>query len=76
MTVRRFEVGDWVRVDIPDSTDPDFEELHGKQGEVVEIIEDDAGSVTGDERDNILYRVSLGAGNTVDVRWRDLRPSD
>ncbi|WP_407066975.1 hypothetical protein [Haloarcula brevis] len=76
MTVRRFEVGDRIRVDIPDSTDPDFDELHGKRGEVAEIIEDNAGSVTGDERDSVLYRVSLDSGKVIDVRWRDLRPSD
>jgi len=26
---KRFEVGDRVRIDIPDQTDPDFERLHG-----------------------------------------------
>jgi len=64
-----------VRIDIPDKTDPDFERLHGEVGEVIETIEDDAGFVTGDDRDSVIYRVALADSDTVvDVRWRDLRP--
>lgn len=48
--------------------------LHDCQGEVVAVLEDTAGEVTGDERDAILYRVRLDSGTEVDVRWRDLRP--
>jgi hypothetical protein len=51
MTVRWFEV--------VDSTDPDYDELHDERCEVTEIMEDDVDSVTGDERDNALYRLSL-----------------
>lgn len=73
--MKRFDVGDSVRIDIPDETDPDFEHLHACEGTVVEIIEDDAGVDTGDERDNVIYRVVLaGREERVDVRWRDLRP--
>jgi len=71
----RFGVRDLVRIDIPDKDDPDFERLHGCEGTVVEIVEDDAGVETGDRRDSVLYRVSLaGRDAVVDVRWRDLRP--
>lgn len=71
----RFSLGDSVRIDIPDETDPDFDRLHACEGTVVEIIEDDAGTETGDERDSVLYRVALaGRDERVDVRWRDLRP--
>jgi len=67
---------DEVRIDIPDETDPDFDRLHGETGEIVEIIEDDAGTESGDERDSALYRVALaGRDEMVDVRWRDLRPA-
>jgi len=71
---KRFESGDSVRIDIPDQTDPDYERLHGRHGIVAEIISDDAGTMTGDEREGYLYRVKLDNGETADVRWRDLRP--
>ncbi|WP_225935442.1 hypothetical protein ACODNH_01350 (plasmid) [Haloarcula sp. NS06] len=71
---RRFEIGDAVRIDIPDETDPDHDRLHGSRGEITAILEDDAGEVTGDVRDTMLYRVQLEDGTEVDVRWRDLRP--
>jgi hypothetical protein len=66
-------VGDRVRIDIPDETDPDHN-LHGTHGKVEEIIEDDAGQKTGDPRDSDLYRVALETGEEVDVRWQDIRP--
>ena len=72
--MRRFETSDPVRIDIPDETDPDHELYHGKIGEVVEIIEDDAESHTGDERDSHLFVVELDNGNVGHFRWRDLRP--
>jgi hypothetical protein len=71
---RRFEIGDAVRIDIPGETDPDHDRLHGCQGEIAAVLEDDAGEVTGDVRDTMLYRVQLEDGTEVDVRWRDLRP--
>ena len=70
----RFSQGDSVRVDIPDKDDPDYP-LHRSEGEVVEIIEDDAGSSTGDERDSVIYRVELENGEKQGFRWRDLRPN-
>ncbi|WP_120243321.1 hypothetical protein [Halopiger aswanensis] len=73
--VNRFSVGDRVRVDIPDTTDPDFE-YHREHGVVTAIKEDAAGYATGDERDSVLYRVELESGEEMDFRWRDLRPSD
>jgi ribosomal protein L21E len=73
MTEHQFEEGDRVRIDIPDKTDPDYDRLHGRYGEIVAILEDDAGAVTGDARDAVLYRVHLDDGTETDVRWRDLR---
>jgi len=67
------EIGDRVRIDIPDKGDPDYR-YHGNHGEVVEILRDDAGASTGDERDSVLYRVQLDSGVQLDLRWRDLRP--
>lgn len=66
--------GDPVRVDIPDETDPDHDRYHGLHGIVVEVLEDDADRVTGEERAGEIYRVELETGETADFRWRDLRP--
>lgn len=73
--MKRFGVGDRVRVDIPDSTDPDFERLHGREGIITEIFEDEASRETGDERDSYLFSVELSNGQTEHLRWRDLRPA-
>lgn len=70
----RFAEGDRVRIDIPDETDPEHSKFHGKHGEIVSILTDDAGVVTSDERDSQLYRVALETGEEVDFRWGDLRP--
>jgi len=70
-----YSVGDQVRIDIPDETDPDFDRLHGHRGEIIDTITDDGGTETGDDRDNEIYRVALADSDVVaDVRWRDLRP--
>lgn len=68
-----FSKGDRVRIDIPNQDDPDFERFHGEQGVVVDVLDDAAGSETGDTRDSQLYRVELDTGAMMDFRWRDLR---
>ena len=75
MDMRRFEVGDRVRIDIPDSTDPDHERLHRHEGTVIDIIEDDADKETGDVRDSYLFSVELDDDGLEHLRWRDLRPA-
>lgn len=72
--MRRFEVGDRVRVDIPDETDPDFDRFHGRFGKIVGFLSDDADEYSGDSRDSTLYQVNLEGGETATFRWRDLRP--
>jgi ribosomal protein L21E len=69
-----FSKGDRVRIDIPDETDPDHHEYHGKHGQIVAVLTDDVDSVTADKRDAQLYRVSFDSGQTADFRYRDLRP--
>lgn len=73
--MRRFELGDRVRIDIPDQTDPDHDRLHGRDGKIVQILEDDAGEETGDQRDSHLFSVELEDGTVEDLRWRELRPA-
>lgn len=72
--MQQFTEGDRVRVDIPEETDPDHDPHHGVHGTIVEVLEDDAGIVSGDEREGSLYRVELESGEVADFRWRDLRP--
>ena len=48
--ISTFEPGDRVRADITDTTDPDFD-WHGEDGKVVDVLEDDAGEVTGNDRE-------------------------
>jgi ribosomal protein L21E len=74
--MRRFEVGDRVRIDIPDKGDPDHSRLHGCRGTIVAILEDDAGRETGDDRDSYLFEVELERGDSEHLRWRDLRPAE
>lgn len=74
MVAQRFDVGDTVRVDIPDETDLDHELIHGRSAEVVAVMEDQADDVTGDARDGVIYRVCVDTGAEYDLRWRDLRP--
>lgn len=73
--MKRFGVGDRVQVDIPDTDDPDFDRYHGRTGTIVEIIEDDAGEHTGDERDGYLFHVEFTDEEVGEFRWRDLRPA-
>lgn len=72
--MQRFTEGDRVRVDIPDDSDPDHDSFHGRHGTILQVLEDDAGAVTGDEREGSIFRVGLENGETADFRWRDLRP--
>lgn len=75
LSMTAFEPGERVRIDLPDETDPDHETFHGRAGEIVEVLVDDAEKTTGDVRDATIYRVEFPDGTTVDFRWRDLRPS-
>jgi hypothetical protein len=73
--MKRFEEVNGVRIDIPDRDDPDFARLHRRKGTVEGMFEDDAGLESGDVRDSDIYRISLDdSEETIDVRWRDLRP--
>lgn len=74
--IRRFDIGDRVRVDIPDETDPDHDQWHAREGVVVDITVDDAGRETGDERDSTDFLVEFNdGGESMWFRWRDLRPA-
>ena len=63
-----FQVGDEVRIVI-DEIDPDMH-YHGKKGKIIDIQFDDAGSVTGDSKDNFMYEVELENGEVPDIHFR------
>ncbi|AEN07445.1 hypothetical protein Halar_0180 (plasmid) [halophilic archaeon DL31] len=71
--MQRISEGDRVRIDTPDETGPDHQKYHGKYGEVVAVLSDDADSVTAEERGSQIYRIAFDSGETADFRWRDLR---
>lgn len=69
-----YNVGDRVRIDLPDETDPDHDRYHGEHGQIVDILEDEAGKLTGDERDSTIYRVQFSTGEELDLRHQSVRP--
>ncbi len=71
-----FKKGDRVKI-IIDKIDPDMH-YHGKEGEIVDIEFDDAGSVTGNPKDNFMFKVKLDGGEIPDIHFRrnDLKKAD
>jgi hypothetical protein len=69
-----YHVGDRVRIDIPDETDHDHDRYHGEHGRIVDIFEDEAGTLTGDERDSTIYRIEFSNGEELDLRHQSIRP--
>ena len=69
-----YETGDRVRIDIPDETDPDHDRYHGEHGQIVDILADEAGMLTGDDRDSTIYRVQFSNGEELDLRHQSIRP--
>lgn len=69
-----FQVGDEVKLILDKEVGPDTH-LHGKEGEIIDISFDDAGSVTGDSEDNFQYKVELENGEVPNLHFRrkDLR---
>jgi len=70
----QYDVGDRVRIDIPDKTDPDHDQYHGEHGKITDILEDEASKLTGEQLDSIIYQIKLDNGDCIDVRHRAIRP--
>ena len=70
----KYNIGDRVRIDIPDETDPDHDRYHGEHGRIVDILEDEAGTLTSDDRDSVIYRIQFSAGEELDLRHQSIRP--
>ncbi len=73
--VSQFSIGEEVRIDIPDKTDPDFEEYHGRSGQVVNIFRDNLRMATERSSDGFLYTIRFDDGTTQSFREKDLRPT-
>lgn len=71
--MKTFDEGDRVRIDIPDTTDPDHDQYHGVHGTIVEVLHDSADTVTGGQFEGLIFRLELNNGETADFRQRDLR---
>lgn len=54
--MKQFSEGDRVRIDVPDTSDPDYAMYHGDHGTVVNILLDEADAVTGDDCDAFIYQ--------------------
>ena len=67
------EVGDRVRIDVPVASDPDHR-YHGEVGVIASVLRDDLGALTGDPRDDALYRVAFedDALGSMSFRHHDL----
>jgi ribosomal protein L21E len=63
------QIGERVRVEIPDSSDLD-RRYHGEVGTIVDITTDHLGEITGDLRDNRLYYVEFDDGSLGKMTFR------
>ena len=64
-----FRVEDKVKLILDKEVGPDTH-LHGKKGKIVDISFDDAGSVTGESKDNFQYKIKLENGDIPDLHFR------
>ena len=63
------QIGDRVKLVLDKEISRD-NRWHGKIGEVIDISFDDAASVTGNPKDNFLYKVELEGGTIPEVHFR------
>ena len=72
-----YRKGDRVKLILDKELGPD-QHLHGKTGEITDIEFDDAGTVTGNSKDNFIYTVKLDNGETPSLNFRrhDLKKAD
>jgi len=72
-----YNVGDRVKLLLDKERSPD-NQWHGATGEIIDIQFDDAGTVTGDTKDNFMYKIRLDDGTVPDIHFRrkDLKTLD
>ena len=69
-----FSTGETVRIDIPDETDPDHDAYHGEHGQVIEIVEGEITTITGEQVEEIRYRIRLRDGEELELPAYSIRP--
>lgn len=74
-TMQRFNVGDSVQLAIPDASQS-LTEYEDMDGEVIEVIKDDLGKITGDPRDSYFYRIKLANDKEFCARDSDINKID
>jgi len=70
-----FSTGETVRIDIPDETDPDHDAYHGEHGHVIDIVEGEMTTITGEQVEEIRYRIRLPDGEELELPSHAIRPS-
>ena len=68
------EIGDRVWIDILDGIDPDHGRYHAERGRIVNISEGEVDTLTGGDRDSIIYRMQFSTGEELDLRYQSIRP--
>jgi len=52
----------------------DYDRYLGQNDRITNILEDESGTLTGDERDSIIYRIQFSNGEELDLRHQTIRP--
>ena len=69
-----FSTGETVRIDIPDETDPDHDAYHGEHGQVIGIVEGEITTITGEQVEEIRYRIRLPNSEELELPAYSIRP--
>lgn len=69
LITQAYRKGDQVKLILDKERGPDTH-LHGKTGQIIDIEFDDAGTVTGDNKDNFIYTVKLDTGEIPNLHFR------
>jgi len=64
-----YQVGDRVKLILDKERGPDTH-LHGETREIIDVVFDDTGTVTGNSEDNFMYSVRLDNGDVSDLHFR------
>ncbi|MFB6361140.1 MAG: hypothetical protein ABEH59_07435 [Halobacteriales archaeon] len=68
-----YEVGDRVRIDIPDETHPDHQ-YHGTNGEITAVIPGSETADTEADQFGIRFRVDLEIDEAIEIEAKYVRP--
>lgn len=64
-----YQKGDHVKLILDKERSPD-NHLHGKTGEIINVEFDDADTITGNSKDNFIYKIKLDNGKVPDIHFR------